>query len=93
MVIDRRGGIVHAPRAALLHFLRPGDLVIANDAATLPASLQAIHVRSGACIEVRLAGRRSLDVDDVTHFMAIVFGEGDFRMRTAIERTSLAIRC
>jgi S-adenosylmethionine:tRNA ribosyltransferase-isomerase len=82
LVIDRRGRLIHAPRASFVDFLRPGDLVIANDAATLPASLQGVHAASGKRIEVRLAGRRTLDVDDVTQFMAIVFGEGDYRTRT-----------
>jgi S-adenosylmethionine:tRNA ribosyltransferase-isomerase len=56
--------------------------VIANDAATLPASLQGRHLPTGSAIEVRLAGRRSLAADAVTHFCAVVFGVGDFRTRT-----------
>jgi S-adenosylmethionine:tRNA ribosyltransferase-isomerase len=39
-------------------------------------------LRSGQPIEVRLAGRRSLAVDDVREFTAIVFGAGDHRTRT-----------
>jgi S-adenosylmethionine:tRNA ribosyltransferase-isomerase len=60
----------------------PGDLVIANDAATLPASLRGVHLRTGREIEVRLAGRRSLDVGDVREFIAVLFGEGDHRTPT-----------
>jgi S-adenosylmethionine:tRNA ribosyltransferase-isomerase len=82
LVSNARGEIVHAPRATFVEFLRPGDLVIANDAATLPASLQGEHVPSGSPIEVRLAGRRSLAPDDVRRFSAVVFGAGDFRTRT-----------
>jgi|SRR5438128_3722017 len=82
LVIDGCGKMQHAPRAAFVDFLEAGDLVIANDAATLPASLPGWHLESGARIEVRLAGRRSLDLDDVTHFVAIIFGEGDFHTRT-----------
>ncbi len=82
LVVDARGEITHARRAALVEFLRPGDLVIANDAATLPASLQGTHLPSGGAVEVRLAGRRSLAPDDVRRFAAIVFGAGDFRTRT-----------
>jgi S-adenosylmethionine:tRNA ribosyltransferase-isomerase len=63
-------------------FLRPGDLLVANDAATLPASLQGQHLSSKAAIEVRLAGRHSLASNDVSHFSAVVFGEGDFCTRT-----------
>jgi S-adenosylmethionine:tRNA ribosyltransferase-isomerase len=80
MVIHADGHISHRARAVLVTFLRPTDLVIANDAATLPASLQGLHLQSGKRVEVRLAGRRSFN--DVQHYMAIVFGEGDFRTRT-----------
>jgi S-adenosylmethionine:tRNA ribosyltransferase-isomerase len=82
LIIDADGHIKHAYRSAVIDFLRPGDLVIANDAATLPASLQGRHLSSKAPIEVRLAGRASLAADDVSHFSAIVFGEGDFGTRT-----------
>ena len=82
LAVDRFGLLSDHPRAALLDLLRPGDLVIANDAATLPASLRGIHIPSGDPIEVRLVGRRSLDPSDVCRFSAIVFGEGDFRTRT-----------
>jgi S-adenosylmethionine:tRNA ribosyltransferase-isomerase len=82
LVIDPRGHIEHRPRSAFATLLRPGDCVIANDAATLPASLQGIHCRSGAQIEIRLAGRASLDPEDVKCFTALVFGAGDFRTPT-----------
>jgi S-adenosylmethionine:tRNA ribosyltransferase-isomerase len=82
LVVDACGRIEHALRRQLVDYLRPGDLVIANDAATLPASLHGVHVPSGQAIEVRLAGRRALATDDVGHFIAIVFGTGDFRTPT-----------
>jgi len=65
-----------------VEFLRPNDLVIANDAATMPASLTGVHQQTGKSIEVRLAGRHSLDPMDVKSFSAIVFGEGDYHLRT-----------
>jgi len=82
LVVDADGEIVQARRSTLVDYLRRGDLVIANDAATLPASLAGVHLRTGAPIEVRLAGRRSLEVDAVRYFAAIVFGEGDFHTPT-----------
>ncbi|HEX8118132.1 MAG TPA: S-adenosylmethionine:tRNA ribosyltransferase-isomerase, partial [Pyrinomonadaceae bacterium] len=82
LVVDACGRLAHAPRSAFLDFLRRGDLVVANDAATLPASLRGTHGRTGAPVEVRLAGRPSLRPEDVTRFSAVVFGEGDFRTRT-----------
>jgi S-adenosylmethionine:tRNA ribosyltransferase-isomerase len=63
-----------------VNLLHPGDVVIANDAATLPASLFGQQRRTGCRIEVRLAGRDSLD--EVRQFSAVVFGEGDFRIPT-----------
>ncbi|MDQ2736562.1 MAG: S-adenosylmethionine:tRNA ribosyltransferase-isomerase [Pseudomonadota bacterium] len=80
--VDAVGRVSHHARTALAHLLNAGDLVIANDAATMPASLGGIHRPSGATIEVRLASRRSLAVDDVRCFGAIVFGAGGFRSRT-----------
>ena len=82
LVVDADGLLQYAPRRELASFLRRGDLLVANDAATLPASLTGIHLKSGAPIEVRLAGRRSLAVDDLHEFSAVVFGAGDHRTRT-----------
>lgn len=82
LVIDSRGHVEHRARAAFIDLLRAGDCVIANDAATLPASLSAIHQRTNAQIEVRLAGRASLDPQDVRRFTAVVFGAGDFHTPT-----------
>jgi S-adenosylmethionine:tRNA ribosyltransferase-isomerase len=82
LVVDAAGHLRHAPRSALPQVLHPGDLLVANDAATLPASLSGQHGPSGEPIEVRLAARRSLAVDDVREFTAIVFGAGDHRTRT-----------
>lgn len=82
LVVDSDRNLIHVPRSALVEFLRPNDVVIANDAATLPASLSGIHQRTGKSIEVRLAGRPSLNPMDVKRFSAVVFGEGDFHLRT-----------
>jgi S-adenosylmethionine:tRNA ribosyltransferase-isomerase len=82
LAIDANGAISHGPRSRFAALLEAGDLVVANDAATLPASLAGIHVPTGAAIEVRLAQRRSLDPEDVHEFVAVVFGAGDHHTRT-----------
>jgi S-adenosylmethionine:tRNA ribosyltransferase-isomerase len=69
-------------RVDFVTLLGSGDLVIANDAATLPASLHGTHAASGGPIEVRLAGWPSAVPGDPRHFHAIVFGGGDYRQRT-----------
>lgn len=90
LVITAEGRVAHAPRSRFVDFLRPGDLVVANDAATLPASVHGLHMPTGATIEVRLAGQpspallheRLSEAAQGVQFIAIVFGAGDFRMRT-----------
>jgi S-adenosylmethionine:tRNA ribosyltransferase-isomerase len=82
LIVDGHGHIRHAARNGFVELLNPHDLVIANDAATLPASLHGRHTLSGAVVEVRLAGHASLDTADVHRFVAVVFGAGDFRTRT-----------
>ena len=81
LVIGAARAVTHAARAEWVDHLRPGDLVVANDAATLPASLHGTHLASGAPLEVRLAGRASLAAEDVS-FSAVLFGAGDWRTRT-----------
>lgn len=82
MVVRRGAPIEHRPRSDLASVLQPADLVVANDAATLPASLSGTHLPSGAPIEVRLAGWRSHNAALPCEFSAVVFGSGDFRART-----------
>ena len=82
LVVDEHGVVSHHARAEFLDFVRRGDAVIANDAATLPASLFGMHAPTGRAIELRLAARHSLLPDEVTRFTAVVFGAGDFRTPT-----------
>ncbi len=56
--------------------LRAGDLIVVNDAATLPASLRA-RTRAGDEVEVRLLG---VPVGDA--WPALLFGSGDWRTQT-----------
>jgi S-adenosylmethionine:tRNA ribosyltransferase-isomerase len=84
LVLDAQGQLTHCARSEFARSLRAGDLVIANDAATLPASLAGRHVPTGAEIEVRLAGRRSLSARDIRGFSAVVFGAGDFHTPTEL---------
>jgi S-adenosylmethionine:tRNA ribosyltransferase-isomerase len=82
LVVDAAGGIEHASRSHWLDYLRGGDTVVANDAATLPASLHGVHARSASPIEVRLAAWRRGARADSAEFDAIVFGAGDWRIPT-----------
>lgn len=57
-------------------FTRPGDLLVVNDAATLPGSLPA-QTERGEAIELRLAGP-----GEAGRFWAVLFGPGDYHTRT-----------
>jgi S-adenosylmethionine:tRNA ribosyltransferase-isomerase len=82
LLVDGDGAVTDHARAEFPDLLYEGDLVIANDAATLPASLSGFHVPTEAAVEVRLAGRDSLSPERVRNFVAVVFGAGDFRTPT-----------
>jgi S-adenosylmethionine:tRNA ribosyltransferase-isomerase len=86
LIIDAAGTLTHAVRARWIDYLRRGDIVVANDAATLPASLSGIHARSGQRVELRLAAWRNdpaLDLSlDEPRFDALLFGAGDYHTRT-----------
>ena len=82
LVLTASAELRHAPRTSLVEFLRPGDLVVANDAMTLPASLHGVHIATGAPIEMRLAGLRAPAAADLRKSIAVVFGTGDYRTRT-----------
>jgi S-adenosylmethionine:tRNA ribosyltransferase-isomerase len=80
LAVKANGGLRHLRRSALARMFSPGDVVIANDAATVPASLAGTHQASGAKIEIRLAGW--LSSDDPSRFIAVAFGPGDHRTPT-----------
>lgn len=82
LVLADDGSLADVPRARLPRCLARGDLVVVNDAATLPASLAGVHARTGAPIEVRLAAWHPGCPGDPRRFVAVVFGAGDFRLRT-----------
>lgn len=77
LVIDPSSGSLDDARVAdLPRYLRAGDLLVVNDAATLPASLRARGPR-GEPVELRLAHRHDDGAWD-----AVLFGDGDWRTRT-----------
>jgi S-adenosylmethionine:tRNA ribosyltransferase-isomerase len=59
--------------------LREGDLLVVNDAATLPASLRGVTA-AGVPVEARLAGTSGSEGDGC--WRAALFGAGDWRRRT-----------
>lgn len=78
LVVDSHGQISEMSRSGFPTLLHPDDIVVANDAATLPAGIFGFHVRSGRPVEVRLTGHESLFHDEPGQFLAVVFGEGNY---------------
>lgn len=75
--IDPRTGSLADSRVAdLPTLLGPGDLLVLNDSATMPASLQGT-TESGLPVEARLINELSPG-----RFSALLFGAGDWRSRT-----------
>ena len=69
-------GLRETRTRALPEFLAPGDLLVVNDAATLPASLRGQDA-AGRPVEARLLAARAGG-----RFAAVLFGAGDWRVRT-----------
>jgi S-adenosylmethionine:tRNA ribosyltransferase-isomerase len=63
----------------LARLLHPGDLLVVNDAGTLPASFTG--TARGSVVEIRLAGPPS-DRGGLGLWPAVVFGPGSWRERT-----------
>jgi S-adenosylmethionine:tRNA ribosyltransferase-isomerase len=63
------------PFAELPRFLHRGDVLVVNDAATIPASVRG-QTASGELLELRLFDPQARD------WSAVLFGAGDWRMRT-----------
>ena len=75
--LDPRSGALRDRHVRdLPRLVRPGDVVVVNDAATLPASF-AGRTADGKEVEVRLAGAN----EDAT-WSAVLLGPGDWRQRT-----------
>lgn len=76
LVVGSDGALSDTTIDGLVDHLAPGDLVVVNDAATLPGSLEAF-TRDGTRIEVRLAAQ-ALDES----WQVVIFGEGSWRTPT-----------
>lgn len=77
LIVDASSGAFSEKKAAdLPNYLSVGDLLVVNDAATLPASLLGQDAQ-GQPIELRLCGPAEGE-----RFSAVVFGAGDWRIPT-----------
>lgn len=80
LAVSADGEIQSLERSDIASLFEPGDLVVANDAATIPGSLHGTHEPTASPIEIRLAA--FVDADDLTRFIGVAFGAGDHRTLT-----------
>ena len=80
------GSLRDARIADLPSILRPADVLVVNDAATMPGSLQG-QGPAGIPIEIRLVAALPGDA-----FRAVVFGAGDWRIPTEHRAAPEALR-
>ncbi|HEU0035300.1 MAG TPA: S-adenosylmethionine:tRNA ribosyltransferase-isomerase [Kofleriaceae bacterium] len=76
VVVRRTGRVALEPFARLPALLQPGDLVVINDAATLPGSLRG-RTADDRAFELRLSGPIT-----GSRIAGVVLGDGDWRTRT-----------
>lgn len=96
LVIDR-SRTAHTRLARLDTVLEPGDLLVLNDAATLPASFHGVHAPTGRPVELRLlrhGGRDELWSGErrFGSWLAVAFGGGDWRTPTERREPPPALR-
>ena len=79
LLVVNEDGIEDSSMELLPDHLRSGDLLVVNDAATLPASLHGLHRQNGKNnpVEIRLTTQL-----DERGWQAVVFGDGDWRTPT-----------
>jgi S-adenosylmethionine:tRNA ribosyltransferase-isomerase len=88
LLVIEQGRVSHRLFNDLPANLRAGDLLVVNDAATIPASLSGVHRATGAPVEVRLASA----IDAPSRWFAVLFGAGDWRTPTEKRPAALFVR-
>ena len=88
-VSPRHLPINYFDRTDLIDQFKAGDVIVANGAATLPASFQGTHANSGTKIELRLAQNLNRSIEEYARWRGVIFGEGDWRLPTE-DRTEIA---
>jgi S-adenosylmethionine:tRNA ribosyltransferase-isomerase len=76
LLVAEAGQLQNSTMARLPEHLRAGDLLVVNDAATLPASLRGRDEHNRP-VEIRLASQLN-----ERSWQAVIFGEGDWRTPT-----------
>ena len=82
VIRSRNGETAHLQIGDFPDLLGPGDLLVINDSATLPASFTGTHTPSGETVELRLMQSLGKNPMDLTRWQAVLLGSGDWRTPT-----------
>lgn len=82
LVFSAKDQFVHSSLHHLVDYFNPGDVLVVNRSATLPASFRGRLEGSQAFVEIRLAAFQGPDASQLEHWQAIAFGEGDWTQPT-----------
>ncbi|MHA1990624.1 MAG: S-adenosylmethionine:tRNA ribosyltransferase-isomerase [Candidatus Hodarchaeales archaeon] len=82
MVIDENSNVIHDNLEALIDYINAGDVIVVNNASTLPSSFSGFHIKSHELIEIRLVQSLNDQINDVSKWKVTIFGEGDWRIAT-----------
>lgn len=82
LVIDENGDTSYTILDHIDTFLEKDDVLVVNNSAVIPASFQGIHERTGIKVELRLAYSLNESPTEMSHWMAVLFGEGNWRTKT-----------
>lgn len=82
MILNQNRAPFHSHVEQLPELLLPGDLLIINRSATLPASFHGRVQRTGEAVEIRLASFQGPLSEGLRDWIALSFGSGDWRMPT-----------
>lgn len=74
--------VSHSTIDRMAEYLNPGDVLVVNRSATLPASFRGRLARTDEEIEIRLAAFQGPDARRLENWLAFSFGSGDWRMPT-----------
>ncbi|MCB0361262.1 MAG: S-adenosylmethionine:tRNA ribosyltransferase-isomerase [Bdellovibrionales bacterium] len=82
LVLERNDEVKHQYFGQLNEHLNPGDVLVFNRSATLPSSFSGRLERTQQVVELRLAAFQGPEIRQPQNWLAILFGEGDWRQPT-----------
>lgn len=78
----KRRPVSYLKRTDFIDQFEAGDVIVANSAATLPASFMGTRCSSGEVLELRLAQNLNDDFNNYAYWKGVILGKGDWHLPT-----------